>query len=191
MTKRDLVAWLKDKQQEAVSKARAEGERRYDVCKENIYSEMGLDDYIHTMMKQLDTLNTTITKFVQANCNFETGVSYSQAYGSLRYIVNKYDNSFEGVKKLVADDLYLDRNKQLEQVYREARQLKANVANTYDVAIQTVKNLPTAKDGLEYLTNLGFNVSEITPKSKEGEMQLPATVSVNVDTRYLLIEKSN
>ena len=55
--------------------------------------------------------------------------------------------------------------------------------------IETVKNLPTAKDGLEYLKKLGFDVSEIEPAEKK--KQLPATISVNVDTRYLLLDKES
>lgn len=76
-----------------------------------------------------------------------------------------------------------------ENAKRQAIAYYNNVEKTYDDVIQTVKNLPTAKDGLEYLKKLGFNTSSILPV--EQKKQLPATISVNVDTKYLIFDKEN
>ncbi len=186
MTKRDLVKWLQEKKEEASNKAKLATEDKINQRLEAIYEEIGLDEYVDNIMNHMSLVEKEVQKMVAKVDNHE-GSKYSMAWSSLRNLSDSYTGSRYSVKSLIISDLYI-RDELKEQIASEGRKLRANVLNTYDVAIQTVKNLPSAKEGMEYLTNLGFDTKEIRPVNKDSEMQLPATVNVNVDTKYLLID---
>lgn len=109
---------------------------------------------------------------------------YNWHYGYNEFLAYYSDKST--IRKNVAESIHLS-TKRYKKVVEEINLNRRAVESTYNTVIQTVKNLPTAKDGLEYLKKLGFDVSEIEPAEKK--KQLPATISVNVDVKYLLLNK--
>lgn len=161
MTKRDLVKWLEKKKPEAIEKADKAREKAITTAKELEYKEIGFDEFLEDAIPHLQ-------RFIKKYGDFIS------RFGDIATI-----------RKNIEEILRLDTER-----YRKARD-DANsnrraVESTYNTVIETIKNLPTAKDGLEYLKKLGFDVSEIEPAEKK--KQLPATISVNVDVKYLLLD---
>lgn len=186
MTKRDLVKWLEKKKPEAIEKADKARREAIDAAEEEGYKELGLDDFLDDAIPHLQ-------KFIEKYGEFVDKVNaidgYSMSRYNWRYGYNEFVSYFgdaKTIRKNVAESIRLE-TEQYRKVREQANSSRNKVEATYNTVIETVKNLPTAKDGLEYLKKLGFDVSEIEPAEKK--KQLPATISVNVDVKYLLLEK--
>ena len=106
---------------------------------------------------------------------------YRYGYYDFEKLTHKDD-----FKSAIFSCISFDKDHEYTKEVRKLRDFVHSVEYTYDTAIQTIKNLPTAKDGMEYLKKLGFDISEIQPAEQK---QLPATISINVDVKYLLLNK--
>lgn len=185
MTKRDLVKWLEKKKPEAIAKADKAREKAIADAKELEYKEIGFDEFLEDAIPHLQRFIKKYGEFID-KVNAIDGYSISKYHWHYGY--NDFISRFGDIatiRKNIEEILRLDTER-----YRKARD-DANsnrraVESTYNTVIETIKNLPTAKDGLEYLKKLGFDVSEIEPAEKK--KQLPATISVNVDVKYLLLD---
>ena len=185
MTKRDLVKWLEKKKPEAIEKAVKSRNEAIDAAKELEYKELGLDDFLDDAIPHLQKFIEKYGKFVD-KVNALDGYSmsrYNWHYGYNEFV--SYFGDANNIRKNVAECIRLDTER-YRKVRDQANSSRNKVEATYNTVIETVKNLPTAKDGLEYLKKLGFDVSEIEPAEKK--KQLPATISVNVDVKYLLLD---
>lgn len=186
MTKRDLVKWLEKKSIEARTTAQNDRDKMIERAREVEYVDIGLDDFVKDTVdifkKYLDRYGAFI-----ANVNSIDGMKMSEY--NWRFGYNDFVAKFSDAQTIRDNYIQAIRIDTLRfrEIVDKANSDKAKVESTYYTVIETVKNLPTAKDGLEYLKKLGFDVSEIEPAEKK--KQVPATISVNVDTRYLLLNK--
>lgn len=186
MTKRDLVKWLEKKKPEAIAKAERVKDEAITAAKELEYKEIGFDEFLEDAIPHLQRFIKKYGEFID-KVNAIDGYmmsKYNYRYGYHDFV--GYFGDIKTIRKNIEEVIHLDTER-----YRKTRD-NANsnrraVESTYNTVIETVKNLPTAKDGLEYLKKLGFDVSEIAPAEKK--KQLPATISVNVDVKYLLLDK--
>lgn len=186
MTKRDLVKWLENKKSCAVSESNGARSKAIDDAQEVEYKSLGLDDFLDDICPLFDAILDKYKSYLE-KVNGVEGVSMSRYHWQYGY--NDWYVKFGDRKKLrreLIGIIHLDTER-YKEVCTTMRDSCRNVETTYDTVIETVKNLPTYKDGLEYLKKLGFDVSEIQPA--EVKKQLPATISVNVDVKYLLLKK--
>lgn len=186
MTKRDLVKWLEKKKPEAIAKAEKARCEAISAAKEIEYKEIGFDEFLDDALPCLKQFIDKYGDFIQ-KVNIFDGMSMSKYNWKFGYndFVSRYSDRAT-VRENMEESIRIDTER-YKKVRDEANSARRKVEATYNTVIETVKNLPTAKDGLEYLKKLGFDVSEIEPAEKK--KQLPATISVNVDVRYLLLEK--
>ena len=187
MTKRDLVKWLERKQSEAKEKAMDAKDKKITEIKEAFYKELGIDDFVDKVVPIFEKAFAEYKSFYAKLDNID-GVTISK-YGWRR---GYYDIQALTEKDKVRDSIieaiqYNYSNNPTQTKINEVSVEYKKVERAYITVIETVKNLPTAKDGIEYLKKLGFDVSEIQPI--EQKKQLPATISVNVDVKYLLLNK--
>lgn len=186
MTKRDLVKWLEGKKSYAVSEANSTRSKAIDAAQEVEYKDLGLDDFLDDICPLFDAILDKYRSYLDKVNGIE-GVSMSRCHWKYGY--NNLFVKFGDRKRLrreLIEIIHLDTER-YKEVCHTMRDSCRKVETTYDTVIETVKNLPTYKDGLEYLKKLGFDVSEIQPA--EVKKQLPATISVNVDVKYLLLKK--
>lgn len=186
MTKRDLVKWLEKRSSEAIVTARNDRDKMIERAKEVEYVAIGLDDFVKDTVdifkKYLDRYGAFI-----ANVNSIDGMSMSKYNWRFGYndFVAKFSDA-QTIRGNYKEAIHINTTR-YKEIVDKANSDEAKVESTYYTVIETVKNLPTAKDGLEYLKKLGFDISEIEPAEKK--KQLPATISVNVDVKYLLLNK--
>ena len=186
MTKRDLVKWLEKKKPEAIAKAEKAKDEAITAAKELEYKNIGFDDFLDDALPCLYEFIEKYGKFIDKVGTFD-GMSmskYNWRFGYSEFVARFSDR--QDVRRNMEEIIHIDTEryrKTRDDVYYNRRKVEL----TYNTVIETVKNLPTAKDGLEYLKKLGFDISEIRPV--EPKKQLPATISVNVDVKYLLLNK--
>ena len=186
MTKRDLVKWLEKKREEAVSTANNARTEAIDAAKEVEYKLLGLDGFLDDICPLFDAILDKYKSYLDKVNEIE-GISMSRYHWQYGY--NDLCAKFGDRKRLRRELIEIIRldTESYKEVCNTMRDSCRKVETTYDTVIETVKNLPTYKDGLEYLKKLGFDISEIQPA--EVKKQLPATISVNVDVKYLLLKK--
>lgn len=186
MTKRELVKWLEKKSLEARTTAQKDRDKLVNRAKEVEYVDIGLDDFVKDTVDIFKKYLDRYADFIK-HVNSIDGMSMSKY--NWRFGYNDFVARFSNAQTI--RDNYIEAIRIDTLRYREivdkANSDREKVASTYYTVIETVKNLPTAKDGLEYLKKLGFDISEIQPV--EQKKQLPATISVNVDVKYLLLNK--
>lgn len=186
MTKRDLVKWLEKKKPEAIAKAERAKNEAITAAVELEYKNIGFDDFLDDALPCLHEFIEKYGKFIDKVKTFD-GMSMSRYNWKFGYsdFVSRFSDR-QDVRKNMGESIHVDTER-YRKIKEEAYSNRRNVESTYNTVIETVKNLPTAKDGIEYLKKLGFDVSEIVPAEKK--KQLPATISINVDVKYLLLNK--
>lgn len=185
MTKVQLIKWLEKKQAEAIAEAKAARDKKVDEIKENFYEDLGVNTLVEIVVPVFKKAFAAYEYFfdkVDAIENVSISrYGYRLGYHDVRALTDE-----DKVKSSITEVIHLNSHpvyKEIQKVQEECN----NVKKAYDTVIETVKNLPSAKDGIEYLKKLGFDISEIQPV--EQKKQLPATINVNVDVRYLLLGK--
>lgn len=187
MTKRDLIKWLEVKGQKAEIQAEKDRVARITNAKEIEYKELEFDKFIDALDSNMQNVLSLYEEFIKKVSTYNHEICISK-YG-WNYGYNDILTKFGDKKKLrqeISVLIHIDTER-FKAERDAANEYKGNVVHTYNTVIETVKNLPTAKDGIEYLKKLGFDISEIQPA--EHKKQLPATISVNVDVKYLLLNK--
>lgn len=186
MTKKDLVKWLQGQKDVALSKARENSANNKEKLKEKYLKDFGVDKFLDEVMPQLEQVYDSYGKLID-NIMREEGVSISRYHYQFGYYDFEKLTHKSDFKLAIFSCLHFGNDHEYTKEVRKLNSFTRSVESTYDTAIQTIKNLPTAKDGIEYLKKLGFDVSKIEPAEKK--KQLPATISVNVDIKYLLLNK--
>lgn len=186
MTKKDLVKWLQGQKDIALAKARKDSASSEEKLREKYLKDFGVDKFLDEVIPQLEQVYDSYGKLVD-NIMKEEGVSISRYHYKFGYYDFEKLTHKDDFKLAIFKCLHFDNDHEYTKEVRKLNDFVRSVGSTYDTAIQTVKNLPTAKDGMEYLKKLGFDISEIEPAEKK--KQLPATISVNVDVKYLLLNK--
>lgn len=110
------------------------------------------------------------------------GVEATQDFcvcNALKYVYrHKKKNGMEDLQKAI---WYLNKAVELEEAKNE---MIKGITDNYRNVIANVSNMKNAKLAMEYLKNLGFDLSELV---KADENPVTTALSVEVDTRFLFI----
>lgn len=186
MTKKDLVKWLQGQKDIALGRVNKDSANSMEKLREKYLKDFGVDKFLDEVIPQLEQVYNSYGKLID-NIMKEEGVSISRYHYKFGYYDFEKLTHKSDFKSAIFSCLHFDNDHEYKKKVRELNDFVHSVERTYDTTIQTIKNLPTAKDGIEYLKKLGFDVSKIEPAEKK--KQLPATISVNVDIKYLLLNK--
>ncbi len=186
MTKRDLVKWLELEKESARKIATERRDKMIQDARGKVYDVIKMDQFEQELQESFAQILKSFDNFFY-RCSEIKGISTSKFHWKLSY--NEFEHYHYDPKHLHAmvQEIVKIDTEDYNKARREAISYYNNVEKTYDDVIQTVKNLPSAKAGIEYLTKLGFDVSKILPA--EPVKQLPATIGINVDTKYLIFDK--
>ena len=185
MNKRELVKWLEKEKESALVVAKETKAKMIDRAEQKEYDAIELDKFIDEILSSYEDMIKHFDDLME-RARKRDGVTVSKYHWKLSYnqMLIYTSNPEDTLKHYIKEMINID-SVEYNTARREAIKYYNSVEQTYDDVIQTVKNLPTAKDGLEYLKKLGFDIKSIMPM--EQKKQLPATISVNVDTRYLIL----
>lgn len=184
MTKKDLIKWVEAKRNEVVAKANEEENTLQTELYQKHLNAMGVDDFINKITPIFDQLLKEYDQFFEKIDNMEDVSISRYGYSGCCYRRVEEMTDKRKAKNNITDVIHFGNGHAFKQEARKLQEETKKVSATYETVIQTVKNLPTAKDGIEYLKKLGFNVAEIQPVQQK---QLPATLGTNVDIRYLML----
>ena len=187
MNKRELVKWLEKEKEAALAVAKKRQNKVIEDAENKEFDSIDLDKFIEEMIASYEDIIRHFDQLID-KCKGKR-ITVSKYHWKISYYnmveLSQHPNKLTSyIKEMINVD-----TEDYNTARREAIKYYNSVEKTYDDVIQTVKNLPTAKDGLEYLNKLGFDIKSIMPL--EQKKQLPATISVNVDTRYLIFSNKS
>ena len=186
MNKRELIKWAEHEKAIAVEKAKENAKNRITEIREFYYEQIGVNDFVDSVVPHFEAAFKEYEKFY-SKIDDTVGVSISKYNGPRGYYGIQALTEKSVIKDALQEAIRFSTHHEMISKMNKVKDDQREVTNTYDTVVETLKNLPSAKEGLEYLAKLGFNVATIRPL--EEKKQLPATTDVNVDVRYLLLNK--
>lgn len=181
MTKKQLVRFLEGKQAEVTKNAK----NAYEEALQNHKVQMELD------MKMDVTAKNIAMLISQADDMLDNWLRYINETPELEIeTVNHYNCLKTKLSDLVFDSnikTYMyrhirDVSKRKSQLEKRYRQVETGIICNYSSVIANVQQLKDAKLGVQYLTELGFDLTELL---KEDKHPMTTALSVDVDTSFL------
>lgn len=189
MTKRQLVKFLEAKQEEAMKNAR----NAYEEAKQKHKLQVESAIKINVVAKK-------ITKLIsQADDILDDWMQYINEHPELEIeIVNRHHCLKSKLNDLVTDSsikgyMYrhiYDGSKRKSQLENIHNQITSGITSNYANVISNIQQLKDAKLGVQYLNELGFDLTTLLEEDKRPRT---TALSVAVDTSFLFIQevKSN
>lgn len=183
MTKRDIIKWLelkRDQKKEEVNKKFIDAK---DKLHNTLFEQLKTEEYAKKLNPLLtecqDLLKEYVSSAREAGCK-TTYYSYCCLHDCITAIDR--DNSVDYIASNLFNCLSLV---DLDKKILEQRNIsESQVVKNYTLVIANCRALPNAKECLEYLADLGFDVSEISGETKE-----ITTLATPVDVNWLMLNK--
>ena len=180
MTKRQIIKWLESQSEKALAEVETQSEKALNTYYAERNEKIGLDataTAISALMQQAYSLTESFKEKVKAEYpGVDTLCGY---YGSISYKLANMSSQAEIRSCLL---------KEFEEIRKGIKARKnemiKGITDNYRNVIANVSNMKNAKLAMEYLKNLGFDLSELV---KADENPVTTALSVEVDTRFLFI----
>jgi hypothetical protein len=169
-------------------KALAEVETQSEKALNTYYAErnekIGLDataTAISALMQQAYSLTESFKEKVKAEYpRVDTLCGY---YGSISYKLANMSSQAE-IRSCLLKEFEDGRTEIRKGIKARKNEMIKGITDNYRNVIANVSNMKNAKLAMEYLKNLGFDLSELV---KADENPVTTALSVEVDTRFLFI----
>lgn len=183
MTKKEIIAWLKVKRENAISKVSGEYADSVRLTQEDIFETACLLEYAEKMQKLIDEFQTLAEEF-EARIKAMDGVSLNM-YSRASQAVYTFAKS----KTAVAEYLRMytiakQGSPRFQRLDRKKKELIEGIDANYLTAIENVKACKDAKAAVEYLRGLGFDADELDA------LDSPKTITAlmkPIDPRFLFV----
>lgn len=190
MTKKELIKYLRNRKQSALKAAKQMQIEILESIEDTYYDRLKLTKRASEMLPLVLELKGMIDDYAENVKSIDKAIFNAYSFDSLYRILDSVSTQdllekyLKNSTKFSSCEYYASTRRKLLSQYQ-------SVINTYDTVIRTVEGLPSIKECLEYIEKIGFNISEVESEVKEmtSEKSLPATTNVNIDPRYLLLNK--
>ena len=173
MTKRQIIKWLESQSEKALAEVETQSEKALNTYYAERNEKIGLDataTAISALMQQAYSLTESFKEKVKVEYpGVDTLCGY---YGSISYKLANMSSQAE------------IRSCLLKEFEDGRTEIRKGITDNYRNVIANVSNMKNAKLAMEYLKNLGFDLSELV---KADENPVTTALSVEVDTRFLFI----
>lgn len=161
MTKRQIIKWLESQSEKALAEVETQSEK--------------------ALMQQAYSLTESFKEKVKAEYpGVDTLCGY---YGSISYKLANMSSQAE-IRSCLLKEFEDGRTEIRKGIKARKNEMIKGITDNYRNVIANVSNMKNAKLAMEYLKNLGFDLSELV---KADENPVTTALSVEVDTRFLFI----
>lgn len=175
LSKKDVSTYVERMQENVEKKVKEEYESACTAEKNRIIDESGMRDNIKRMQRLMNQLVKENGE-LNAIINNTHGLNY-QKYGYDG--VTRKLSEIENVEKAVLKYMEYDST-ELLRLKKKYEEIIHNVKANYTAVLAEVKNKTNAKRAVEYLKELGFDVSAL-------EQMQNTEIMVQLDKRYLFV----
>lgn len=182
-TKSELYSFIERKKGEALRIVENKMNEQYDQNIKALLDNVILKPKFETLISCYDTIIKTEGEIGEFLNSKSTGIRSKHSGLRFRYANSNYIRNYHGSPDLMyyfAEEFW--RTTTEFDKWQELKwKLEDEVRTEYNTILNNLK-IMTAKKGLDYLAELGFNVSCFEDKEK------PCNVAVPVDTKKLLLD---
>lgn len=182
MTKAQLVKWLEAKQADAIAEIQRQYTAAHDEYIMRRNQTIKLDetlDKVYSLLSKADDIMESWKSDISNNPGITVNSGY---YGSLSRKIHAMCNAEEMRSSIVKD--FNDSSEAISQLKSKREETLREVNKNYVNVIANVKNMKNAKAAVEYLKELGFDLSALLNADAN---PVSTALSVEVDTKYLFI----
>lgn len=189
MTKRQIIKWLESQSEKALAEVETQSEKAlntYYAERNEKNVSTNLDNIttataISALMQQAYSLTESFKEKVKAEYpGVDTLCGY---YGSISYKLANMSSQAE-IRSCLLKEFEDGRTEIRKGIKARKNEMIKGITDNYRNVIANVSNMKNAKLAMEYLKNLGFDLSELV---KADENPVTTALSVEVDTRFLFI----
>lgn len=180
MTKTMLVKWLEEKHIATFNKVREQYNQVMDDYKETWVEKTRLRETAVQIAELISKADDICEEWIKKTTNAK-GISRQDVYGSLKHKLEGILTPKEIERCLLSN--ICDNSPELETLNRREDEVEAEIDKNFKNVIRNVKGMKDAKAGMEYLKELGFDLSDLIEKDKNPTTALAAPV----DTKFLFL----
>lgn len=180
MTKTMLVKWLECKRDSALSDVQKQFKQAMADYIEQRDEKINLKQTAAQISELISKADDICEEWIE-NATRTKGIIRQDVYDSLKHKLG-YILTPKDVERALLYHIY-DESDELETMKRREREIKVGINQNFQNVIQNVKSLKDAKTAIEYLKELGFDLTDLMEKEKNPSTSLAAPV----DTKFLFI----
>ena len=181
MTKRDLVKLLERKQDDAINTAATEYQAARGKAKDAVIQAIGFEIVAAEMQEHIEKAYDLWKSFSEKALDTE-GVSFRGGYINPSNRLYEYVGDAGTIFRFLSNNEIKVNTEAMRQAETAYKELTVNINRNYQNVIAVVQSHKTAKEAAEYLTKLGFDLSELGKP--------PTTVTAltaQINTSYLFL----
>lgn len=184
MTKRQIIKWLEFKKKAALEKAEKQSAQAFDAYFNKRDEEIGLDETAKRISDLINQVCETIDIFCQGVAQKYPGITIlSNCYGSTKVRLSVMCSP-EEVRPRLLKEFDDGDTPVMKQLCAWIDNTRSQINTAYCGVIATVANMLNAKQAMEYLKDLGFDLNELMNSI---EKPMTTALSTSIDTRFLFI----
>lgn len=184
MTKTRLIKWLECEMAKALEDVEENQKQAFNIHTQNLYEIIGLDDIAEKLYKLINEADDLLKHWKNEH---KDKIQYDGGwYGSLQRTLSRLVNSPDTIKNTMVELDFYDASKKKEKIESKFKEMALEVKRNYHVVVANVKQLKNAKLAIEYLQELGFDLTELL---KEENEPLTTALSTEINTKFLFINQ--
>lgn len=186
MTKKQLIKWLEGKQADA----KGEVERQFTTAVTAYTSQRDkticFDEMVDKVYEQISKIDDLISEWKEGLNKFPGIEKTDGYYGSCARQIHCLCDKQDIRSRLYKD--FHDDGEALKALHTKRSTTIREIDKNYLNVISNVQNMKNAKAAVEYLTELGFDLSALIEADNH---PVTTALSVEVDTKYLFVGGKN
>lgn len=182
VTKRQLVKWLESKKDEALKNAKQNFEKVKSQHEEELHKQLKMNETAEKIFNLISQADDLLEDWLNKIPNVD-GLEVTHCYGCTSYKLHEL-LTLSSVKETMRKH-YCDDSKKRENLNREYSMVKEGILKNYLTVIGNVQALKDAKAGVEYLKELGFDISQVI---EEDNKTVSTALSTQVNISFLFIK---
>lgn len=183
MTKKQLIKWVEGKQKDALLAVSEQYIKALEDHTAALHVELGLAALASEIKPLLEQADNLLMAWREKWENRVNMVSYYQNLHGRLYDFIKGENALYNA---LADNEFRDTTEERRRIDDAKRSVEREVNSNYSNVLRNLQAFKDAKLGLEYLKELGFDVSEVIAMD---QAPVSTALAVPVDTRFLFLGK--
>lgn len=182
MTKTQLKKWLEGKMDEALREVSNQYSEAVSKYEEKRNTDIELDKTAKEIADLLSEADNKIESFLEKMGAIKGIEVHRGYYGSIKSRISSYCTTEQCRAGLLNE--FSDRTKVRTSLSDKKSNMESEIKKNYINVIANVQNMKNAKAAVEYLQELGFDLSELI---EADEHPVTTALSVPVDETYLFI----
>lgn len=184
MTKRQLIKWLEAKREEVIGEVCSQATETLNSYYADRNAKIELEETASEIADLMKKASDKVDAFkAKVKASYPDADITGGYYGSVTYKLNDLSSKYE-IREGLLKEFEDMRTPLVKSIIARKNELISGIKSNYTNVIANVQNMKNAKLAIEYLTDLGFDLTSLIEEDKN---PVTTALAVEVDTRFLFI----